>query len=54
VGVGSFQVGGRRFQKVAVVEYPPVLKEYPLWVLQEEGDARVSDEVVKSLLTLYL
>ena len=54
MGVGSFQVGGRRFQKVAVVEYSPVLKEYFSCVLQEEGDARMSDEVVESSLSLYL
>ena len=51
---GASQVGGGRFQKAAVVEYPLVLKEYPSCVLQEEGEARMGDGVAKELPALYL
>ena len=51
---GASQVGGGRFQKAAVVEYPLVLKEYPSCVLQVERDARMDDGVVGELLALYL
>ena len=52
--VGASQVGGGRFQKAAVVEYPPVLKEYPSCVLQVEGEARMSDGDVGGPPSLYL
>ena len=52
--VGVSQVGGGRFQKAAVVEYSPVLKEYPSCVLQVEGEARMSAGFAEGLLPLYL
>jgi hypothetical protein len=43
----SSQVGGARCQKGVVdAGAGPVLKEYPSWVLQEEGEARLGDEFV--------
>ena len=41
------QVGGARCQKGVVdAEAEPVLKEYPSWVLQEEGEARLGGEFI--------